>query len=388
MSPTARICLDLRVVQKASRFAGTGVYATSLGQALRDAGADLDLRYLVLRGQPLPWEIPPRQLLAVSRPARPQSMQEVFDPFDVPSLLRREGVSLLHSTVPGTVTPGRGLSVVVTVHDIIPDLIPREFQASLPARWLYRARMRCAARATHVITNSETTRRDLAERYGVSADRATTVHLGSQFPSGDGASARRAAPRRWHRPYLLYLGGFTYRKNVPALLAAFALVAGEFPEVDLVVAGNPGSQHTGELRRRVEELGLGARVGWLGHVATDDLPCLYAWSEGFVYPSLYEGFGLPVLEAMQFGAPVVSSDRGSIPEVMGRAGLAVDPTRPGAIAEGMRAVLSEPATRERLREAGPRQAARFSWNRCAAETLAVYQRVLAAAAPRPTGVTR
>jgi glycosyltransferase involved in cell wall biosynthesis len=211
------------------------------------------------------------------------------------------------------------------------------------------------------------------------------VHLGTQFPSGDHESARAGSPSRWPRPYLLYLGGFSHRKNVSTVLQAFARITEPFPQVDLLLAGSPPPAEKRTLLRIARDLNLGERVVWLGYVAPDDLPGLYAWSEGFVYPSLYEGFGLPVLEAMQFGAPVITTRKGSIPEVMGDIGLAVDPGSPAQVADAMAALLSDPGLLQRLRRDGQRRASEFSWERCAEETAAVYTQVLAQRADARTG---
>ncbi len=192
----------------------------------------------------------------------------------------------------------------------------------------------------------------------------------------DEAQLRRkyALPER----YLLYLGGFDQRKNLSALLRAFALLVSKQPQARLVIAGRlPGrdSPLFPDPRRLVGELGLEERVIFTGWVAEEDKPALLSGAVAFVFPSLYEGFGLPALEAMACGTPVVASNRSSLPEVVGEGGILVEPTDVEALAEAMETLLVDDVLRAELRPRALAQAARFSWEQTALETLAVYRKV-------------
>jgi glycosyltransferase involved in cell wall biosynthesis len=164
---------------------------------------------------------------------------------------------------------------------------------------------------------------------------------------------------------------------VPALLHAFARLRAGFPSLTLAIAGRPTWKFA-EIPRTLGDLNLGAAVRFTGYVDDTDLPALYGGAAAFCFPSLYEGFGLPVLEAMACGTPVVCSNTSSLPEVAGDAALLVDPHDPAALADALARILGERALAEDLRRRGLARAAAYSWDRTAALTAAVYQKVLAA----------
>ena len=174
------------------------------------------------------------------------------------------------------------------------------------------------------------------------------------------------------RPYLLYIGTVQPRKNYQRLIQAFAQIE---PDYTLVIAGNRGWTFDSILAE-VQKLGLEQRVFFPNFVAEADLPALYSAASLFVYPSLYEGFGLPALEALACGAPVVASNRSALPEVVGQAGLLVDPLDVTAIAMAMSRVLADEALRQELGRAGRIQAAKFSWTDMATKLLNLYQTLL------------
>jgi len=179
--------------------------------------------------------------------------------------------------------------------------------------------------------------------------------------------------------YLLYLGGFDQRKNVYTVLRAFALLSNKQRQAKLVIAGKlPGrdSPLFPDPRHLVRELELEESVIFTGWVAEEDKPALLSGAAAFVFPSLYEGFGLPALEAMACGIPVVASNRSSLPEVVGEGGILVEPTDVEALAEAMEVLLADDALRAELRQRALAQAAKFSWKQTALETLAVYRKVV------------
>jgi len=177
------------------------------------------------------------------------------------------------------------------------------------------------------------------------------------------------------RPYILYVGSLEKRKNLPRLLEAYAYLRETLPGWKLVIVGGR-KWKSDPIYKAVQRLGLEPHVIFTGFVAEEDLPALYNGADLFVFPSLYEGFGLPVLEAMACGTPVVTSNTSSLPEVAGEAALLVAPTDVKAIAAAMQRVLSEPDLAAELRRRGLERASQFSWERTARETLAVYERVL------------
>lgn len=231
-------------------------------------------------------------------------------------------------------------------------------------------------RADGIIAISESTRRDMERHYGPLATPSRVIYPGvhKRFhpvtDEGllDGVRARYQLPDR----FVLYVGTIEPRKNLPVLLRAFQQAAVE--GVKLVIGGKKGWMYA-ETFALAQSLGLAERVIFTGFVADDDLPALLSLADLFAFPSQYEGFGLPVLEAMACGAPVITSDISSLPEVAGDAALLVDPTDVNALAQAIRRVLGDAGMRSAMGEKGIRQAGRFSWQRCAQETLAFYEEI-------------
>ena len=305
----------------------------------------------------------------------------VWSLWSLPRALAREPVDCYHSLTGFELPRSRRLRLVTTVH----DLIPLTFPALTP--WRHRVAFRlliggALRRADRIIAVSEATRRETLDRFRISPAKVVVVPqaVGEQFRPLEAPALRQALRERYALPgeYLLFVGLLEPKKNLPVLLEAFALLrrAGQAPAgIELVIAG-AGGWDTEGLPRRVQRLGLDGAVRFLGPVPEADLPGLYSLALGFVFPSLWEGFGLPALEAMASGAPVVASARGALPELIGDAGLLVEPEA-GPLADALAVLVGDPGLRERLRARGLERARRFSWRRTAEETLAVYRAVAA-----------
>lgn len=229
--------------------------------------------------------------------------------------------------------------------------------------------------AAAVIAVSDSTRRDLLERLGLAPEQVFVVHEGL-----DHDLFRPVSRRPIDEPYVLFVGSEQPRKNLITLLRAFARLTGDrrAGRLRLVKVGAPGDGEAPfhePTRRAVAELGLDGRVHFAGEVPDSDLPAYYSGAECLVLPSRAEGFGFPPLEAMACGCPVVVSTAGALPEIVGDAGLQVDPDDVAGLCAALRAVRDEPALRERLRDSGLRRAAEFSWERTARQTERVYDSV-------------
>ena len=298
----------------------------------------------------------------------------------LPSLARRAGCALVHSL--GSTAPARGRFVrVTTIHDLNYLMVP---DAHFGLRGLgMRVLVPLAAhRSTRVIADSASTRRDLTERLRVPAEKIDVVPLGLGRPPEAVPTPPhelRARLALGDRPLVLSLSAKRPHKNLRGLLDALACIPSERRPV-LVLPGY-ATPHEAELRDHAAAVGVAGDVRWLGWTSDEDVAGLLAISDAFVFPSFYEGFGLPVLEAMAAGIPVACSDRSSLPEVAGDAALLFDPGAPASIAAAIETLLTDRAAAGRLRAAGRRRAARFTWERTAELTLAAYERALRGAAP-------
>ena len=282
-------------------------------------------------------------------------------------------LDIVHSPSPAAVPPADpGQRLVVTIHDLAflvqPELFPR------PWRLMYRAALARAVRsADALITVSRHTAEDLARRTRVDRHKVHVVPLAASLPPSDvdpeGVLSRLKVPQ----PYVLFVGTLEPRKNLVRLVRAYRRTASRGAPLALVLAG-PMGWHPQPLLRAISEEGPGDIV-LTGAVGPGELDALYRGASAFVYPSLYEGFGLPVLEAMSRGTPCVVSTSSSLPEVAGEAALPVDPRSVAGLAEAIELVTSDRDLAARLREAGLARAARFSWDETARRTLDVYKSV-------------
>ncbi|MDD5177089.1 MAG: glycosyltransferase family 1 protein [Sterolibacterium sp.] len=269
---------------------------------------------------------------------------------------------------------------VVTAHDASwvrhPETHPRE-----RVRIMNQVFPGVLERAQRVIVDSDFVAREIHEIFGVPYARLRTVHLGVSplFQPLSPLLTQSACQRLGieYGRYVLTVGTLEPRKNLISLIRAYRLLppslARQYP---LVIAGMRGWRHE-NVEHEIAALERAGILRILGHVAEADLPALYAAAALFVYPSLYEGFGLPPLEAMRSGVPVVVADCASLPEVVGDAGLRINPHDVDALAESLRSVLEDPALRRRMSEAGVARASGFTWERCAEQTRAVYHEAIA-----------
>ncbi len=271
---------------------------------------------------------------------------------------------------PGLVIPGSAAPLVVTVHDLCVVKFPQWF----PRRWqaFHRRGLELAMkRASAILVDSESTFIDLLELYPGSGKRVRVVPLGVEAPPRPDPERVQDSLRRMGiaGEFALFVGTLEPRKNLLRLIEAFGRVAGDHA---LVLAGAPGWDYH-EVFRAAER--AGSRVKLTGYVGPLELEALFAGATLFAYPSLYEGFGLPVLEAMARGVPVLTSQISSLAEVGEGAGLMVDPHDTESIADGLQDLLSDAGLRERLRAAGKAKAASYTWEKTARGTLAAYREV-------------
>ena len=326
-------------------------------------GVAPDLRFAAITRRP---EIVPDGVEHIELAARSQIYRMSVS---LPRLLRHLRPALAHFQY--AVPLGYSGRSLITVHDL-----SFEADASLVRvrdRFVFRrAVRRSVRRATAVITVSEFTRSELVRLYGLAPERVF-VHANGLDPAFDPTTVMDIEPgneARGERPYGLFVGTLSPRKDPVTAVEAVALVE---PHLDLIMVGpDRGSEHA--VRAAVDRLGLGERVHLVGHVEITELAELYRNAACLVFPSLYEGFGLPVLEAMAAGSPVVAANTSSIPEVAGNAAILVEPGRPAALAGGIERAIAD---RERLTQLGGERARQFSWRRAAIVAADVYRKLIA-----------
>jgi glycosyltransferase involved in cell wall biosynthesis len=371
----ACIAVDARISRSWST--GIGVYTAELLRAL--ARLARQHRILLLTSP----EAPPASL-----PAEPSVTQRAVayragGPAQhvlLPHLLRECGVDLLITTHPVCAPLRSPCPRLVFVHDLIPLALPGHY--SRAKRLYYRTIARWSLRgAARVLVDSESTARDCQRLLGLPAERLRVVYggVGGQYRSS-------TATANGSRPYVLYVGNKRPHKNLDHLIEGFALLLRDAdPGCDLVIAGRdePGSLETdgSRLRAVADACGLNGRVRIVGELPDADLPSYYRNAAAFAYLSSYEGFGLPPLEAMACGTPVVALNATSLPEVVGDGGLLLPDAEPVTVARALRSVLTDDALRRRLAERALRQARKFTWQGAARAVIEEIDAALAGDVP-------
>ncbi|WP_051323886.1 glycosyltransferase family 4 protein [Candidatus Solirubrobacter pratensis] len=361
MSSELHVAFD--VTQERINRTGVGRYATELLLRLRETDG------LALTGFSAPGiggrgRLP--KLVEITR------RDAAYYPVGLGRAARQAGAQVVHCPAPVPLY-APGVPAVITVHDLLWMEMPELF--TVPVRAYHRLSLPAIRRASCVLADSHHTRAEVIDRLGVDPGRVRVAWL-----AADPRFAPRDVDRGWLRErfgvrerYVLAVATREPRKNLATLLAAFERLAARVNDCELVLAGGRGWRSV-ELERTLSAVGDRVRV--LGFVTDDELVSLYAGAACFAFPSLGEGFGLPVLEAMSCGTPVVTSDNTSLAEVAGNAALLIaDPRDSEGLEDALARILESPELSRRLTEAGLARSAEFSWERCARETLDVYRAV-------------
>lgn len=368
-----RIAIDAHSV--GAGLAGNESYATNLIEALAEIDSVNSYTLYVTRDEAVKrfsnrW---PNFTVRTTLPHTPL----IRIPLTLSAELRKHPVDILH--VQFTAPPFAPCPFVVSIHDLSFEHLPETFNRRSRAQLRFTVR-RSARRAARILALSEHARTDIIETYGISPELVTAVPLAAanHFQRVDDIKELQRIRHTYGigQDYILSVGSIQPRKNLKRLIAAYASLlstraAGSVPQ--LVIVGKHAWLYK-ETLRAIEKLGSSASVIVTGYVPEADLPGLYSGALCFVYPSYFEGFGLPPLEAMKCGAPVIAGNRASLPEVVGDAGLLVDPFNIDAIAAALGTVIDDPDLRSRLRAKGLNRARMFDWRETARRTLEVYQR--------------
>jgi glycosyltransferase involved in cell wall biosynthesis len=363
---------------------GSGQYLRRLLHHLRRVAPDLQMTLVLPPHNRDPDDLP-QDVSVVATTGRSGDLGKVwFEHRTFPQIAGRVRADIAHVPYWGTPlsSPAR---LVTSVLDVIPLALP-EYSRGVKAR-LYTSLVAAAARGSaHIITLSNAAKTDIVEYLGIPATSITPTYLAADdlYHPKLGAERDAAVRAKYNLPdqFVLYLGGFDLRKQVNQLLLAYTYVGqAEGDNIPLVIAGKEpawGTPMFPDLRQYAHELNITDYVRWMGYVDEADKPSLYRLASVFVFPSIYEGFGFPVLEAMACGTPVVACDASSITEIAGDGAYLVPPGDARALAGAIIALLLQPSFRESMINQGLARATAFSWRKTAKETLAVYEQVLRA----------
>lgn len=373
-----KVAIDVRTVL--SNRSGVGNYVLHLIQNLKKVDPESIYYFLCLKKNlPFLGSFAPEQsplLTVFSHESHPWG--DFWEHFVLPVRLMKKGIDIFHG--PASLIPFRKdhYRVVVTIHDLVaflfPETIPLKYGAYM--RYLLRQAVK---RANKIISVSFHTRQDLIEILKVPSEKIVVIHEAPSpiFHPYDPMEVRTFLKERYgiQKKYIYHLGNIKPRKNLIVLLEAFTRVCRELgPEYQLVVSGQKGWLIR-SLSHFLKNYPNRDQVLFTGYVPVEELPFFMNGAELFVFPSLYEGFGLPVLEAMSCGTPVISSNRSSIPEIIGSAGILIDPTDTQELADRIILLLRNSEERKRLSLSSREQAARFTWEDVARKTLEVYRSV-------------
>jgi glycosyltransferase involved in cell wall biosynthesis len=361
---------------------GSGQYVRRLLPMLRRLAPDLDMTLVLPAHIQTPDAVPPEVTVVHASAPRGNLGKVWFEQSAYPAAVKRVRADIAH--VPYWAPPlSVNAPLVVTVLDVIPLLIP-DYAATLPAR-LYTSLVTAATRgAAHVITISNAAKSDIVKHIGFPAKQITVTHLAADeaYHPRMGAERDAAVRSNYDLPerFVLYMGGFDVRKQVNRLLLAYTYVGpAEGQDAPLVIAGREpawGTPMFPNLRQYARELDIEDYVQWIGYVDEADKPSLYRLASAFVFPSIAEGFGLPVIEAMASGTPVVACDIPVMQEVSGDAAYLVQPDSERQMGAAILALLLQAPLREQMIQRGLAQSTRFNYRKTARETLSVYERVL------------
>ncbi len=371
MNNSPRIGLDARLYDPA----GTGISSYTRRLILELAKLDSETNYYLFTRDKL-GESLPTNLHPVTIPIR---QRFVWSNRGLPPALKANRISLYHAMANFDAPLFPDIPLVVTLHDLIPLLRPEYVS------WKHRVISRIQARvlcrkAAHIFCDSEFTRQELLSHYPTDSEKVSVAYLApsEEFKTGQNDESLQKVLAQYHlkKGYLFCLGAVEPRKNLDRLILAYNLLRDEKKTSQpLVITGAPLWKADG-LAESIRRSPWSKDIMFTGFVPQAHLPSLYAGAGLFVFPSLYEGFGLPILEAMACGVPVVAGNRTSLPEIAGDAACLVNPDFPEEIASGISLVLGNDILAKTLRQKGPMQAAQFNWDRTARQTLEVYHRMI------------
>ncbi len=298
----------------------------------------------------------------------------VWTQFKLPQVYRQLKAKLLFSPQPEAPLYS-DCRYIVTVHDVIPLRFPEPLS---PLTYYHRYYIpQVLSQAEHIICNSEATAKDICDFYNIKANKITPIYLA--YDAKNFRLLNELKKNNKNRPYFLYIGRHDSHKNLSRVITAFAELnqkISNYEDYQLWFAGSSDKRHTPKLHSQIEELGIQHQVKFLNYVTYQELPKIINQAIALVFPSLWEGFGFPVIEAMACGTPVITSNLSSLPEVAGDAAILVNPYKKREITQAMQTIATDERTRSQLSSKGIKQASNFSWEKTGQATTEVLKKYL------------
>jgi glycosyltransferase involved in cell wall biosynthesis/SAM-dependent methyltransferase len=373
-----KIAIDISLAGGES--AGVGSYTRGLVEGL--AAIDSKNEYVLYSyldcGQSPPPALPPQSNFSLRMLSlEEEHWERIWSRADLPAKETLEAVDIIHSPFFNAPQEHHG-SLVVTIHDIS-FLLQPQFHTEANRLHCLHGTLNAALYADRIIAVSNQTKKDLIDYFAIPAERIRVIHEAPRsiyYPERNLGGIQDTLERlEIYQNFILFVGSLEPRKNLKTLLQAYTMYVKRHSGRELLVVAGARGWLNDDIAQLVAELDIKERVKFLGYVQEADLRVLYSAAKLFVYPSLYEGFGLPPLEAMACGAPVITSNTSALPEVVGDAAFLIDPYDGEALCQAMRTVLCDGDLRSKMRQQSLDRAQLFSWERTAEETLAVYQEV-------------
>jgi glycosyltransferase involved in cell wall biosynthesis len=375
------ICIDGTSLDNSIRKRGIGIYVEALLQGIErskiDKGNVSILRYdnkCINSNLINIWKLPIGKI--------PERALWLTSALILRPYLSLKNTKLFHSTHPYNLPISRRFKTIATIHDLIPSVYRKEYLDISPfdEKLSYLYRLRQYRKVDYIIAISEQTKQDCLEYLKVHDDRITVIHHGidtNQYQHIQDEESLERTRKIYSLPpkFLLYVGGADYRKNIMRLVNAFGKIA-NFVEEELIMVGEWYPEWVSTLQNQLQALGIQNKVHFLSFVETQDLACLYTLTTALLFPSLYEGFGLPVLEAFSCRTPVLCSNNSSLKEIANGCAIMVDPYQEDDIAQGILKITQDEKLRQELSVKGYKRSKDFSIEKMTQETLAVYDKVL------------
>ncbi|KFD41296.1 hypothetical protein DK28_0210530 [Peptococcaceae bacterium SCADC1_2_3] len=373
--------IGISALQLSNMNSGIGQYIYCLVSALLKQNNFQDhecLIYFSKKSTPQEWQGHPKIITREIPFTKEQALlRNIFELFLYGNILEREKLSL--AWFPDTKAPlqlSPKIPFVVTVHDLAIIRLPHTYQTSRVIYWrkLFKHAVK---RAIYIIAISQSTKKDLVNLMGINSEKIKVIYNGVadnfKIITDEELLVRVRKKYRLPEQYLLFVGLFSPRKNIAGLLKAFAILKKKYAiPHKLLMVGEKGWKYKSDLAL-VDSLGIAEEVIFTGYVKNEELPAIYTMASAFVFPSLYEGFGLPILEAMACGTPVVTSNISAMPEVVGDAGILVEPNDPLGIAEAIYRLISDKQLAKELTSLGFQRVHCFTWEKAAREMITLFQ---------------